>query len=178
MLKKKEILQEIKKKYRIYKPFYVRSYIIGGGYLLFLYILSFIFKFVNFEQKEAIIEGSVPFLGLGTITVIFFIGLMWSLIYKMGEAIQDPEVRTTPRYWIFHVFLGFVSNYNKYISKHNITANKLNGDIFIFIIILSLLSLIPYLNLLTMIILYILWIITLPKICDDINAIPVEREMV
>jgi hypothetical protein len=63
---------------------------------------------------------------------------MYVFIYKQWKAIDDGQARTTPGkavgflfipffniYWIFNIFFGWVTDYNKYVQRYGIQTPQL-----------------------------------------------------
>ena len=106
-------------------------------------------------------------------------------IYRIWDAIQDGYARTTPGkavgfsfipffncYWIFQVYWGFARDYNAFVDRHGISAQKLPEGLFLAFPIVGLAGVVPIFGILTQIASFVIGIIVVSKSCDAVNAIP------
>ena len=120
----------------------------------------------------------------------FYTSFIWFLLwFKAWAAIQDRDVRMTPRravlfslipffnfYWMFQLIWGFAKDYNAYIERHNIVSRKLPSVLFLSYVVLVLINAI-FANVFAFfgfILLHISFISTLVivwMVCDAINGI-------
>jgi MFS family permease len=162
------------------KGFYLGS--ILGGFLLF-----FILYFVGIATMVASEEPfpGVFFVLLGFTAIIYAVVILSIFVYKMWKAIQDGYARTTPGkavgflfipffniYWIFQAYWGFSVDYNTYIERHSIAANRLPAGLFLTYAILSAASAVPYIGMLPGIAATIILMILIVQICNAVNALP------
>jgi len=96
-------------------------------------------------------------------------------IYRFWSSIQDGSPRMSPGkavgflfipifniYWIFQVYGGFATDFNRYIESKGIQTPRLSQGLLVFNVILMFLAL-PILN-------WIIFWIVIGKICDGANA--------
>jgi multisubunit Na+/H+ antiporter MnhB subunit len=114
---------------RISKGFYIGSYIAGMALTIILIV-------VGLSRRR--LEEGMPFILASYIPMIFAAVVYWVLYYKGWKAIQDGYARTTPGkaigflfipffnfYWVFQVTWGFAKDYNAFLDRHSINAQKL-----------------------------------------------------
>lgn len=78
------------------------------------------------------------------IPMVFGVIANYVFIYKQWKAIDDGQARTTPGkavgylfipffniYWIFNIFLGWPTDYNKFIQRYGIQAPQLSQGLWI-----------------------------------------------
>ena len=116
--------------------------------------------------------------------------LTFVVIYKMWASIQDGHTaRTTPGkaigflflpffnlYWIFQVWGGFPTDYNRYVEDNSLQIPKLSSGLYVAYPVLVLSSVIPFLGILLIIIAYLVFIIITAKTCDAVNRLADARE--
>jgi hypothetical protein len=97
-------------------------------------------------------------------------------IYKFWNSLRDGKPRMGPGkaigllfipifniYWIFQVYGGFATDYNRYVQDKGLSAPQLGQGLLVFNVLLLLFS-IPVLN-------WIVQSIAIAKICDAVNKI-------
>jgi serine/threonine protein kinase len=157
---------------RISKGFFVGSLAASVG-------VGFLCTFLAYsDPRDSSGMGLVALLAMGYWFVVFHI-----LFYRMWKAIQDGHARTTPGaavgllfvpffglYWIFQATCGFARDYNAYLDRHAIRAEKLPEGLFIAFAVITL-CLFPFF-LLTGPAHIVLGLIMAVKVCDAVNALP------
>lgn len=138
----------------------------------------------NFNMKDEIAPVTAILLGL---TLLSF--LAWAIIHtvynflllaKMWGAIQDGYTEISVGkaigflfipffsiYWIFKVWGGFPTEYNRYIERHNLAVPPLSSGVFVAFPIVVLLSAI-YIGLIALP--FVMIAVTM-KVCDAVNAL-------
>lgn len=145
------------------KALYI-STIVGGS------ILSLVFLFLAMDPKTTEMAAAVP------IPIVIVTIFHLTMIYKMWQSIQDGSPRMSPGkavgfsfipffnvYWIFQVYGGFATDYNRYIKEKNRHAPELSRGLMIAMVIFMLVS-IPIVN-------WIVQAMAISKICDSVNAL-------
>jgi hypothetical protein len=145
------------------KALYILT-IVGGGILA----LGFTVLAMDPKTTEMALATPIPI----AIAVIFHL----MFIYKFWKSIQDGQARMTPGkaigflfipffniYWLFQVYPGFATDYNRYIQAKGIPAKPLGKGLLTVMAIFILIS-IPIVN-------WIVQSIAISKICDAVNAI-------
>lgn len=138
--------------------------IVGGG------ILALLFTILALDPKTTEMAVAVPV----PIAVAMIFHLVF--VYKFWKSIQDGQARMTPGkavgflfipffniYWLFQVYPGFATDYNRYIREKGIAAKPLSQGLLIWMTIFAIVS-IPLVN-------WIVQGIAISKICDAVNAI-------
>lgn len=129
-----------------------------------------------FMWSWILLAASIPlsFIFIGFFTVIAGAVLMYILLYRFWQVIQDGVVRTTPGkavgycfipfynfYWTFTAFHGLAQDINRYCRERSIHAPIVNEQLALWLCILNICNIIPYLNFLTgvaaLVIMIILW---------------------
>jgi len=162
------------------KGFFLGS--ILGGFVLF--VIMYFGGLGLIVATDGPLPG-VPIMLLGFLAMIYSTVIMCILVYKMWKAIQDGHERTTPGkavgflfipffnlYWIFQAFWGFSVDYNAFIERHSITANKLPVGLFLTYAILSAASAVPYLGILPGMAAFVILMILVVMICNAVNVLP------
>ena len=162
------------------KGFFLGS-ILGGTALFIIMYFGGLGLIVATEEP---LPG-VPIMILGFFAAIYSTVIMCILVYKMWKAIQDGHARTSPGkaigflfipffnlYWIFQAFWGFSVDYNAFIERHSIAANKLPAGLFLTYAILSVVSAVPYLGILPGMAAFVIFMILVVMICNAVNALP------
>ncbi|MDQ4120953.1 MAG: hypothetical protein M3209_05865 [Acidobacteriota bacterium] len=127
--------------------------------------------------------GIVAFAAIGQFLAIQ-IALTLTLIYKMWASIEDGRARTTPRkaiallfvpffnlYWIFQVWGGFPTDYNRYVDRYELNLPPLSAGIYIVYPILLLFSLFPVFGFFTAIIGLFVFAAIIWKTCGAVNLL-------
>jgi len=138
--------------------------IVGSG----IVALAFVVLAMDPKTTEMAMALPIPIL----IALIFHL----IFVYKFWKSIQDGHPRTTPGkavgflfipffniYWLFQIYPGFATDYNRYIQEKGIPAKPLSQGLLAAMVILILIS-IPVVN----------WVVqgmAISKICDAVNAI-------
>ena len=140
-----------------------------------------------------------PFIGLGqylrgnesifliVIGIAFFVLLLFvilSLTYEMWSSIEDIHARMSPGkavgflfiplyniYWMYQVLVGFVEDYNDFISRNEIKTPILEDGVFKIFFFLTLISLVPYIGGFAALANLVVGAIMISKICDAVNAV-------
>lgn len=111
--------------------------------------------------------------------------ITWVVIYKMWASIQDGnQARTTPGkaigflfipffnlYWLFQVWGGFPTDYNKFVESHGLNVPLLGSGIYTAYPVLIVLSVIPGLNVLTMLAGLFTFLVVTAKTSDAVNRL-------
>lgn len=129
----------------------------------------------------------VALLGFLAIAPFVFTLLILPLvvIYKMWASIRDGNhARTTPGkaigflfipffnfYWLFQVWGGFPTDYNKYIERHRLNIPSLGSGIYTAYPVLIVLSVIPFLNILTALGTFFVFLVIIAKTSDAVNRL-------
>lgn len=145
------------------KALYIGA-IVGGG------ILSIAFLVLSMDPKTTEMAAAVPV----PILIVTIFHLM--MVYKMWASIQDGAPRMTPGkavgflfipffniYWLFQVYPGFATDYNKYLQDKRIDAKPLSNGLMTSMAIFILFA-IPIVN-------WIVQTMAISKICDAVNAV-------
>ena len=138
--------------------------IVGGG------ILALVFTVLAMDPKTTEMAVAVP------IPIIIALIFHLMFVYKFWKSIQDGHPRTTPGkavgflfipffnvYWLFQIYPGFATDYNRYLQEKGIQARPLSQGLLVAMAIFILIS-IPLVN-------WIVQIMAISKICDAVNAI-------
>lgn len=111
--------------------------------------------------------------------------LTYVVIYKMWASIREGgQARTTPGkavgflfipfynlYWLFQVWAGFPSDYNKYVEHNRLPVPLLASGIYTVHPVLVALSVIPGLNLLTALVSVFTFVAVTAKTSDAVNLL-------
>lgn len=138
--------------------------IVGGG------ILVYVFLFLAMDPKTTEMAAAVPIPVL--IATIFHL----MMVYKMWASIKDGQPRMSPGkavgflfipffniYWLFQVYPGFATDYNRYLQEKNHPAKPLSHGLMVGMALMILFA-IPIVN-------WIIQSIAISKICDAVNAV-------
>ena len=138
--------------------------IVGGG------ILALAFTVLAVDPKTTEMAAAVPI----PIVVALIFHLVF--VYKFWKSIQGGQPRMTPGkavgflfipffniYWLFQVYPGFATDYNRYIREKGLAAKPLSHGLLVWMAVLVIVS-IPLVN-------WIIQSIAISKICDAVNAI-------
>ena len=106
------------------------------------------------------------------------------VLYKMWASIRGNLARTTPGkaigflfipffnfYWLFQVWGGFPTDYNKYAERHRLNVPLLGSGIYIAYAVLIALSIIPFLNILTALAAQFVFLVILVKTSNAVNRL-------
>lgn len=107
------------------------------------------------------------------------------VLYKMWASIRDGNhARTTPGkaigflfipffnfYWLFQVWGGFPTDYNKYAERHRLNVPLLGSGIYTAYAVLIALSVIPFLNILTALAAQFVFLVIMVKTSDAVNRL-------
>lgn len=184
---------------RLSKRLYLSS-IIGGMVSGFILIVLMFVGILYVVSLSGVLPGNFPnlsglgieALAIGILLALFCIAadifglvMVYILLYRAWESIQDGNARTTPGkavgfsfipfynfYWIFQAWYGFAQDYNSYIERHAVTASKLDKGLFLTYCILGVCSAIPYLGYLAILPLIVIFIILVNAIINAVNALP------
>lgn len=111
--------------------------------------------------------------------------LPFVVLYKMWASIRTGnQVRTTPGkaigflfipffnfYWLFQVWAGFPTDYNKFVEHHRLNLPLLGSGIYTAYPVLIVLSVIPFLNILTSIAAVFVLLVIIAKTSDAVNRL-------
>ncbi len=138
--------------------------LVGSG------ILALLFTILAMDPKTTEMAAAVP------IPILIALITHLTFVYKFWNSIQDGHPRMTPGkaigflfipffniYWLFQVYPGFATDYNRYIQEKGIQARPLSQGILTAMAIFILIS-IPVVN-------WIVQAMAISKICDAVNAI-------
>jgi len=146
---------------RLSKWFYLGSIIGGPVSGIFLFTVALVILalsgiltgyVVNLSHAETwTLATSIPLILSGAAAMLFGLSIWYILLYRAWSVIQDGKASTTPGkavgfifipfydfYWIFRAWWGFARDYNRYIERHALNAQKLNEGLFLAFCILSL----------------------------------------
>lgn len=129
-----------------------------------------------FQWSWILMVVGIPtsFIVIGVFAVIASMVLLYMLLYRYWELIQDGYHRTTPGqavgfmfipffnfYWVFVAIKGLAEDMNRYTQERGIAAPQANTGLALTLCILTCVSIIPYVNFVTgiaaLIIIFILW---------------------
>lgn len=127
-------------------------------------------------------------LGIALIGLLATFGVVLSLVHRMWAAIQDGYARMTPGkavglcfiplfnlVWGLQLFWGFAKDYNHFVARHRIRAQKLPEGLFLAFPFLGMLLwfyAVPFLDVVVFLPSYIVGLVVVSKICDAVNALP------
>ena len=110
---------------RLNKRFYLASFLLLGAACLVIMIIG-----IAVDDEDFFVLMIIP------VFAMYVIGLVFH--YKAWKAIQDGYATTTPAksvaylfipmfnvYWLFRTLYGFSSDFNDYISRHEIEVKRL-----------------------------------------------------
>jgi hypothetical protein len=110
--------------------------------------------------------------------------LTFVVIYKMWAAIRGGNARTSPGkavgflfipffnlYWLFQVWAGFPTDYNKYVAHQGLNVPLLSSAIYTVHPVLIALSVIPGLNVLTALASLFTFVVIIAKSSDAVNRL-------
>lgn len=160
------------------KPFYISSFLAGS-------ILPGIFAVIGEYLGEYLGEfGVLLLIAIGLLLFILPFFVILTLTDAMWSSIEDVYARMSPAkavgllfipifniYWMYQVLVGFVEDYNNFVSRNEIETPLLEGGIFIAHFLLTLLSLLPYIGWIAALINLVVVSIMISKICDAVNAV-------
>lgn len=178
---------------RVSRSFHMGVQFSTNGIALTLGFASIILMLAGVWKIRAASDATPIFLLLGVAGLLVLISIIafCVLIYKMWGAIQDGYARTQPGsavgllfvplfnlYWMFQVFPGFAKDYNAYVARHGLSLPPLSTSIFTVYVILCIMSVFPYLGLLVVPVAYAAMLLMIAKICDAVNALPIQAQPV
>jgi hypothetical protein len=107
------------------------------------------------------------------------------LFYKSWAAIQDGKARTTPGkalgflfipifqlYWIFQVFPGLATDYNRYAERYRLAVPRLSRGLLLTYVILCFTTWIPLVGIPLTVMALAIGLSMISEICDGVNALP------
>lgn len=178
---------------RLSKGFYLGSIIgamVVGGILAGIGAARLVYLFLAacFGGYSAEILGTaILFIILASVVGGFGLVILYILLYRAWQVIQDGNARTTPGkavgfsfiplfnyYWVFVAWRGFAQDYNRYIERYAINVPKLNDGLFLTYCILIVCSIIPYLGGLAALPAIVMFFIMINKTIDAVNALPIN----
>jgi hypothetical protein len=161
--------------------------------LVFLFGVPALFLLNSYQLPRSMgIDDDVTNLLVGVFIFLAFapfllanVILTYVVIYKMWASIRDGNLaRTTPGkavgflfipfyniYWLFQVWTGFPTDYNKYVEHHRLNVPALASGIYTVHPVLVALSVIPGLNVLTAPISLITFVVITAKTSDAVNRL-------
>ena len=163
---------------KLSKGLYLGSICGGMGTGIINYFLGLIMMYSNDDYFGQFL------MVFGIAWMIYSVVMSVILLYKIWEAIQDGNVRTTPgraigfmfipffnMYWGFQSLWGWSVDFNKYIKEKGVDTPAISEGVTLSICILTICSLIPILNLFSWIPLMVLLIIFYNKAIVGANAV-------
>jgi hypothetical protein len=155
------------------KLFYISSFL---GCSIYLGVLAKTGEYYGADKEFVLVFGLVP--------LVFQIIVILHLTYSMWFSIRDDYARTTPGkavgflfipiyniYWMYHVLVGFVEDYNNFISRNELEVSVLKDDIFKAYFFLYIASIIPIVGEYIAAVNLIIGSMMIYKICDAVNAL-------
>jgi len=149
------------------KGLYITA-LVGGG------ILTYIFVIIAMDPKTTEMMAAVPIPIL--IATIFHL----MMVYKMWDSIRDGTPRMSPGkavgflfipffniYWLFQIYPGFATDYNRYLKEKNIPAAPLSHGLMTAMAVFILFA-VPIVN-------WIVQAVAISKICNAVNAVKRRR---
>lgn len=149
------------------KTVYILAIVLGG-------ILTIFFVLLAMNPHTTEMAAAVPIPAL----VVMVFHMM--LVYKIWASIRDGNPRMTPGkavgflfipfyniYWLFQVYPGFATDYNRYLAQKGIQAKPLSQGLMIAVAIFILVS-VPIVN-------WVVISIGISKLCNAVNAIRAAR---
>ncbi len=159
------MFESMKRTEIINKEFYVRTYAISLALFLIPLLLQAVLALimvtgsVGRETYETLMKLS-GYIGVFTVLTGFtFLIIIYPifqliLLFKMWSNIQDENARTTPGkavgflfipffsiYWVFNVWSGFATDYNRYIERNNLSyASRLSSALYFIFPLFAVLS--------------------------------------
>jgi uncharacterized membrane protein len=140
---------------------------------------------VNPAAAQAMVSRSFLTTGIMAPFALWAIISIMILYYKMWDAIQDGNARTTPGkavgflfipffnfYWIFVAIYGFAKDYNAYLVRHSLNSPKLAEGLFLTMCIVPFGMIIPVVGWFAFVAAVVILLIVVAKICDAVNALP------
>jgi hypothetical protein len=166
--------------------------------LLFLCGIPALFLLNSYDLPRGLgIDDDLTNLFVGVLVVLSIAPFIFTqmiltfvVIYKMWSSIQGGRsTRTTPGkaigflfipffnlYWIFQVWGGFPTDYNRYIEDHSLPVPKLSQGLYVAYPVLVVLCAIPFLGFLLALIATLVFIIVTAKTCDAVNRLADAKE--
>jgi len=171
---------------RVSKAFYVGAWL--GAIVGFCVLQSA--HWLLWDVGHPLVRFAPLVMLLGLVPGILAVLVLCVLLYKMWDAIQDGDVRTTPPeavgfmfiplfnlYWVFQAFWGWTKDFNSFVEERAIRAPRMPKGLALTISIITLLSaalLIGHRALMGLLLVQvnvILLTILFAKACDGLNAI-------
>ncbi len=164
------------------KPFYLGSIFGSFGLGLVMALLGVAVMAAGGDDPSPAALGLIclmyPLMIYGTVVLAI-------LVYKIWDAIQDGDVRTTPGkaigfcfipffnlYWIFQAYWGWAVDFNNYVRDKAVQgAPKIPEGLVLTLCILAIASIIPFLGILISLVCMVLMAIFLNKAIDGVNAV-------
>jgi cytochrome bd-type quinol oxidase subunit 2 len=161
--------------------FFVGS-VVGGLIVGVLFLFTGAFAAASRPDEMA----PVILLALGLLLDLYVSVVFLVLLYKAWACIQDGGTRTTPGqaigflfipifnwYWVFRAMPGFADEYNSYLDRSKIPAERLTKGSLQALAVCSVLSIIPLLGGLAALAALLLLGGATDKLCAAINALAV-----
>lgn len=155
------------------KLFYVSSFL---GCSIYLGVLAKTGEYYRADDEFIVALAIIPF--------VYKVAVILHLTYSMWFSIRDDYARTTPGkavgllfvpiyniYWMYHVLVGFVEDYNNFTSRNELEAPILKDDIFKAYFFLYIASIIPVVGEYIAAVNLIVGSMMIYKICDAVNAV-------
>ncbi len=160
------------------KHFYITLFLAGS-------LLPGIFIIIGGYLGEYLGEfGIILLFVIGLVLFILPFFVILNLTDAMWSSIEDVYARMTPGkavgllfipifniYWMYQVLIGFVEDYNNFVSRNEIETPLLEGGIFITHFLLTLLSLLPNIGWIAGLINLVVVSMMISKICDAVNSV-------
>jgi hypothetical protein len=153
-----------------------------------LYILLFVGSSLTFVIISSSMihsgekENPIFLVGLVFYALRYFVILF--LIYQMWSSIQDMYARTTPGkaigflfipiynfYWLHQMLVGFVDDYNSFISRNEINKPELQSKMFVMYFFIYINTFVPIVGTFAYLASIIVGSIMISEICDAVNAV-------
>ncbi len=138
--------------------------IVGGG------ILTYLFLFLAMDPKTTEMAAAVP------IPILLSAIVHLVMVYKMWKSLQGGQARMTPGkavgflfipffnvYWLFQVYPGFATDYNRTLQQKNVAAPPLSNGLMVAMAVFVLVA-VPIVN-------WVVQTIAISKICNAVNAL-------
>jgi hypothetical protein len=152
---------------KVSKPFYLWSYLgsyIGTLIVTIIAVIAVIAIAVTMSTADqSKWETWLGIFGIIAIPVVLIIAMtvymtviIYLLLYKSWQAIQDGHQRTTPGkavgfsfipyfnlYWIFQAYWGFAKDYNAFLDRNSLSSERLSTNLFLTYCILTVACMVP-----------------------------------
>ena len=185
---------------RLSKAFFLGSYLGGtiAAWIIGWVVWSYSWIYYDWTYYDSYYDVEepawwliLPLLLIIPIAIFVFV-VVCVFIHKAWASIQDGHVRTGPCkalgflfipffnfYWIFQAVWGFAVDFNKYVTRNNVSAApRLPEGLFLAYSILYVAAIIPFVGIAIGIANFIIGAILISKVCDAVNALPPQSTKV